>query len=84
MGLGGMPLGGPMMSGEGEEGYRFFLGEVNDKETIHTIHLAMDHGVNFFDTAPAYGAGHSEHLLGKAFVGQRDKVVIATKFGKKN
>ena len=83
LGLGCMPLGGEMISGEGEDKYRFFLGKVNDKESIRTIHKAMDLGVNFFDTAPAYGAGHSEHLLGQALAGRRDKVVIATKFGKK-
>lgn len=83
LGLGGMPLGGEMMSGEGKEQYRFFLGEVDDRESIRTIHMALDMGVNFFDTAPAYGAGHSEEILGQAFLGRRDKVVIATKFGKK-
>jgi len=41
----------------------------------------MDLGVNFFDTAANYGAGHSEVLLGRAFKGKRDQVVIATKFG---
>jgi aryl-alcohol dehydrogenase-like predicted oxidoreductase len=83
LGLGGMPLGGEMMSGEGEDKYRFFLGEVDDQESISTIHMAMDMGINFFDTAPAYGAGHSEEVLGQAFAGRRDQVVIATKFGKK-
>ena len=38
-------------------------------------------GVNFFDTAANYGAGHSERILAKALEGRRDKVVIATKFG---
>jgi aryl-alcohol dehydrogenase-like predicted oxidoreductase len=83
LGLGGMPLGGEMISGEGVDQYRFFLGEVDDRESIHTIHMAMDMGVNFFDTAPAYGAGHCEEILGQAFAGRRDQVVIATKFGKK-
>ena len=83
LGLGGMPLGGEMMTGEGEDKSRFFLGEVDDQESIRTIHMAIDMGVNFFDTAPAYGAGHSEDLLGEAFAGRRDQVVIATKFGKK-
>jgi aryl-alcohol dehydrogenase-like predicted oxidoreductase len=41
----------------------------------------MDLGINFFDTAANYGAGHSEVLLGRAFKGKRDQVVIATKFG---
>ncbi len=44
MGLGGMPFGGAMMSGEGEGEYRFFLGDVDDKETIRTIHKALDLG----------------------------------------
>ncbi len=44
MGLGGMPFGGAMMSGEGEEEYRFLLGDVDDKETIRTIHKALDLG----------------------------------------
>ena len=45
------------------------------------LHAALDMGINFFDTAANYGAGHSEALLGQAFKGKRDKVVIATKFG---
>lgn len=83
LGLGGMPLGGAMISGEDETNYRFFLGATDDRETIHAIHKALDMGVNFFDTAPAYGAGHSERLFGQAFADRRDEVIIATKFGKK-
>jgi len=60
----------------------FFLGDVDDNQSIRAIHYALDHGINFFDTAPAYGAGHSERILGRAFAGRRDKAVIATKFGK--
>ena len=41
----------------------------------------MDIGINFFDTAANYGAGHSEKILGKAISGRRDEVIIATKFG---
>jgi aryl-alcohol dehydrogenase-like predicted oxidoreductase len=55
-------------------------GEVDDRESIRAIHHAMDLGVNFFDTANVYG--RSEDILGRAFEGRRDKVVIATKFGK--
>ncbi len=51
------------------------------KESIRALHAALDMGINFFDTAANYGAGHSEALLGQAFKGKRDKVVIATKFG---
>jgi aryl-alcohol dehydrogenase-like predicted oxidoreductase len=56
-------------------------GQVDDKESIRTLHAALDAGVNFFDTAANYGAGHSERILGRAFAGRRDRVVIATKFG---
>jgi aryl-alcohol dehydrogenase-like predicted oxidoreductase len=55
---------------------------VNDAESVRAIHRALDLGVNFFDTAAAYGTGHSERLLSRAFAGRRDNVIIATKFGK--
>src|SRR5512142_2567041 len=55
--------------------------QVNDAESLRAIECALDLGVNLFDTAANYGAGHSERLLGKAFKGRRDKVIIATKFG---
>jgi aryl-alcohol dehydrogenase-like predicted oxidoreductase len=45
------------------------------------IHAAIDHGINLIDTAPMYGYGHSEELVGKALQGLRDKVVLATKCG---
>ena len=48
---------------------------------IGLIHSAIDRGVTFFDTAEAYGPLSNESLLGEALAGQRDKVVIATKFG---
>ena len=54
---------------------------VDDQESLDAIAAALDAGVNFFDTAPAYGWGHSEEILGKALMGRRDKVVIATKCG---
>jgi aryl-alcohol dehydrogenase-like predicted oxidoreductase len=90
LGLGCMEIGGAMKDSEGHhlnesvEGKppMFFLGDVDDDQSIRTIHYAIDMGINFFDTAPAYGAGHSEHILGRAFSGRRHKVVIATKFGK--
>lgn len=55
--------------------------KIDDAAAIATIHAALDAGVNFIDTAPAYGFGHSEELLGKALAGHRDEVVIATKCG---
>lgn len=48
---------------------------------IRAIHRALDLGINFFDTADVYGAGHSERVLGQALAGRRDRAVIATKFG---
>jgi aryl-alcohol dehydrogenase-like predicted oxidoreductase len=53
---------------------------VDDEESIRAIHAALDRGVNFFDTANVYGAGHSERVLGRAVAGRRSSVVIATKF----
>ena len=55
--------------------------KVDDQAAIDTIHAALDAGVNFIDTAPAYGFGHSEVLLGKALAGRRDEVILATKCG---
>jgi methylglyoxal reductase len=45
------------------------------------IRAAIDHGINLIDTAPMYGYGHSEELVGAALQGIRDKVVLATKCG---
>jgi aryl-alcohol dehydrogenase-like predicted oxidoreductase len=53
---------------------------VDDDESVRAIHRAIDLGVSFFDTADAYGAGHSERVLGRALAGRREQVVIATKF----
>ncbi|MFS1514174.1 aldo/keto reductase [Chengkuizengella sp. SCS-71B] len=57
-------------------------GNMSEKEAIYLVHSALDQGSNFFDTAPNYGGGKSEELLGKAFVGKRDQVVVNTKVGK--
>ena len=56
-------------------------GKMTDEEAIYLVHKAMDLGCNFFDTAPNYGLGKSEELLGKAFKGKRDQVVISSKCG---
>jgi len=58
-------------------------GGTDDDESVRTIHRALDVGITLIDTAPAYGAGHSEEVVGRAIAerGQRDKVVIATKVG---
>src|SRR5438132_12997324 len=55
--------------------------ERDGRESIATIHRAIELGVTFFDTAEVYGPYTNEELLARAFDGQRDRVTIATKFG---
>jgi len=82
LGMGCWAIGGPWTWDQpGETPFPAGWGNTNDDESIRAIHAAMDMGVNFFDTAANYGAGHSEVVLGQALKGKRDKVVIATKFG---
>jgi methylglyoxal reductase len=54
---------------------------VDDSESARAISVALDNGVNLIDTAPAYGWGHSETVIGQVIRGRRDKVVLATKCG---
>jgi aryl-alcohol dehydrogenase-like predicted oxidoreductase len=58
-------------------------GGADDDESVRTIHVVLDRGINLIDTAPAYGFGHSEEVIGRALAqwGQRDRVVVATKCG---
>ncbi len=66
--------------GLGCMGMSEFYGSFDEKESINTLHKAVELGVNFFDTADMYGWGANERLLGKAFKGRRDDVILATKF----
>src|SRR5215208_7072687 len=82
MGLGCWAIGGPWDwlnedDSKGPAGW----GNTDDEEAIRAIHYALDYGVNFFDTAANYGAGHSERILARALAGKRAQTVIATKFG---
>jgi aryl-alcohol dehydrogenase-like predicted oxidoreductase len=71
IGLGTWAIGGWMWGGS------------NEAESIATIRSAIERGVTLIDTAPAYGFGRSEEIVGKALAegGLRDKVTIATKVG---
>ena len=66
--------------GLGCMGMSEFYGSFDENESIHTLHKALDLGINFFDTADMYGSGANERLLGKAFKGRWDEVILATKF----
>ncbi|MGX5720937.1 aldo/keto reductase [Shinella zoogloeoides] len=69
VGLGTWAIGGWMWGG------------TDEAESIAAIQASLDAGVTLIDTAPAYGLGRSEEIVGKAIAGRRDKAVIATKCG---
>jgi len=71
VGLGTWAIGGWMWGG------------TDEKQSIDAIHAALDAGINLIDTAPAYGFGRSEELVGKAICDRRDRVVLATKCGQR-
>lgn len=54
---------------------------MENNQAIKLVHEALEQGCNFFDTAPNYGGGNSESLLGKALTGRRSEAVINSKFG---
>ena len=56
-------------------------GAADDAESVATLHAAIDEGITLFDTAEAYGGGHSEELLGRALGRRRGEVLVSTKFG---
>jgi myo-inositol catabolism protein IolS len=68
----------PIIMGTWQTGKSMWTG-IEDKQSEKAIHAAMDAGITTFDTAEAYGNGHSERVLGKAVGSRRDKVVILSK-----
>lgn len=56
-------------------------GGADEQDSIDAVHAAMDAGITLLDTAPIYGFGHSENVVGKAIKDRRDRVVLATKCG---
>jgi aryl-alcohol dehydrogenase-like predicted oxidoreductase len=72
VGLGTWAIGGPWQYGWGPQ---------DDGEAVAGILAALDAGINWIDTAPAYGLGHSEELVGQALRQTRHRPIIATKCG---
>jgi aryl-alcohol dehydrogenase-like predicted oxidoreductase len=58
-----------------------FYGPADEKESIATIHAALDAGINLLDTGDYYSAGHNEMLIGRALEDRRDKALVSVKFG---
>jgi len=77
VGFGAWAVGGTATLGQFQIGW----GKTDDSTSIRAIESAFELGINFFDTADVYGAGHSEELLAKVFSARRDQVVIASKGG---
>ena len=67
--------------GLGCMGMSEFYGPPDDPQSIATLQRAIDLGVTLIDTADVYGIGRNEELVGKAITGQRNRVIVATKFG---
>ncbi|MFZ1290438.1 MAG: aldo/keto reductase [Melioribacteraceae bacterium] len=58
-------------------------GNVNEKDSLESLHFAVENGINFFDTADVYGNGKSEKLISQIKKLYKDKIIIATKAGRK-
>ncbi len=72
LGFGSWTIGGP---------WQYGWGPVNDFESIEAIEMALDSGINWIDTAPAYGLGHAEKIIGEVIKKRRSTIFLATKCG---
>jgi aryl-alcohol dehydrogenase-like predicted oxidoreductase len=79
LGSSGIPASAVAFGAWALGGWRW--GGSDDATSIAALHAGLDAGINFIDTAPAYGFGRGEEVVGKAIRGRRDKVVLATKCG---
>jgi aryl-alcohol dehydrogenase-like predicted oxidoreductase len=66
----------------GGSGWQYAWGPQDDADSIAAIQRALDLGVNWIDTAAAYGLGHSDEVVGRALAGRRERVIVATKCGR--
>src|SRR4051794_35627826 len=71
LGIGAWAMGGG--------GWQFGWGPQDDNESIGAIHAALDRGLNWIDTAPVYGLGHSEEVVGRALKGRSKRPYVFTK-----
>ena len=71
LGVGGWAIGGP--------GWRFSWGPQDDKDSVAAIRKALESGMNWIDTAAAYGLGHSEEVVGRTLEGMPQRPYIFTK-----
>jgi aryl-alcohol dehydrogenase-like predicted oxidoreductase len=71
IGIGAWAIGGG--------GWKFGWGPQDDSESVAAIHAALDHGINWIDTAAVYGLGHSEEVVGRALEGRSNKPYVFTK-----
>src|SRR5262245_52525022 len=70
IGFGAWAIGGP--------GYAFGWGAQDDGDSVAAIRQALDAGINWIDTAPVYGLGHSEEVVARALAGVRDRPYVFT------